>query len=233
MAELSYATAGRSATMTLQSAAKLFQDPKYGGAFKGMTDDRPADELVKTYVDFIRHQPAEWLRYLPKDWKHQGLLTKAKGAILNMQKVPEIVEAVGLKIMKKMATRVKREITKAAIEQEAARRTKDSKDEDDDGDGEDDDGDDDDGEDGSVAGAEASDGHTPAGCETAKPVMDVNARIRAACIAYADAVGKHAEAAVLRALWQEPAPDTDRRTLVQIFKSMCFGDRGARTVLTH
>lgn len=222
MSELpTYSTAGQTSTLTLKGATKHFLNPKYGDPFKVIAEDRPDDELVKSYVDFVRHQPMHWLHHLPPMMKDRGSLSQAKLAVLHMATIPAIVEQVGDKKMKSMVNRVRREITTEEIEKEVSRRategTECADSDDSDGDESDD--------------SECSEPSFNAVATTPEPtLLDDNARIRAACLAYADISGKVREAAVLRALWQDPAPETDKTALIQVFEHLCKEDDGAMTV---
>ncbi len=60
------------------------------------------DQLLKDYLDFVIHEPAEWMRGFPAKMVTKGSFSKPKSALIKLLKQESVVTALGESYVKKV-----------------------------------------------------------------------------------------------------------------------------------
>lgn len=60
------------------------------------------DQLLKDYLDFVIHEPAEWMRGFPSKMVTKGSFSKPKSALIKLLKQDAVVESLGESYVKKV-----------------------------------------------------------------------------------------------------------------------------------
>jgi hypothetical protein len=59
-------------------------------------------QLLKDYLDFVIHEPVEWIRGFPSKLRAKGSFAKPKAALIKLLKRTEVVDALGASYIKKV-----------------------------------------------------------------------------------------------------------------------------------
>ncbi len=59
-------------------------------------------QLLRDYLDFVIHEPIEWIRGFPSKLRAKGSFAKPKAALIKLLKHPNVVDALGAPYVKKV-----------------------------------------------------------------------------------------------------------------------------------
>ena len=76
------------ATSLLGAQARYFSDVYKLYEFKD-------DQLLKDYLDFITHEPVEWMKGFPAKLTQKGSFSRPKAAVIKLLKHADVIEAFG------------------------------------------------------------------------------------------------------------------------------------------
>lgn len=76
------------ATSLLGAQARYFSDVYKLYEFKD-------DQLLKDYLDFITHEPVEWMKGFPAKLTQKGSFSRPKAAVIKLLKHADVIEALG------------------------------------------------------------------------------------------------------------------------------------------
>ena len=76
------------ATNLLGAQARYFSDVYKLYEFKD-------DQLLKDYLDFITHEPVEWMKGFPAKLTQKGSFSRPKAAVIKLLKHADVIEALG------------------------------------------------------------------------------------------------------------------------------------------
>lgn len=77
-----------SATSLLGAQARYFSDVYKLYEFKD-------EQLLKDYLDFITHEPVEWMKGFPAKLTQKGSFSRPKAAVIKLLKHADVIEALG------------------------------------------------------------------------------------------------------------------------------------------
>ena len=78
----------KTATQLLEGSGKHFSDVYKLYQYKD-------DQLLREYLDFVIHEPVEWMRGFPKRLKSKGMFAQPKTALIKLLKMKQIVDEFG------------------------------------------------------------------------------------------------------------------------------------------
>lgn len=85
------------APLTLSAACALLSGTESGRAFAEVYKvfEYKDDASLRDYLDFVIHEPAEWMRGFPAKWKSDSQFARVRAAFHKLLKRKEVEEALG------------------------------------------------------------------------------------------------------------------------------------------
>lgn len=86
-----------STPLTLSAASALLSSTDNGRAFTEVYKvfDYKDDASLRDYLDFVVHEPAEWMRGFPAKWKSESQFARVRAAFHKLLKRKEVEEVLG------------------------------------------------------------------------------------------------------------------------------------------
>jgi len=88
--------------MNLETATKLLEgSARYFSEIYKLYEFKE-EQLLKEYLDFIIHEPVEWLKGFPSKLTQKGSLSRPKAAIIKLLKMDTVIQDLGEEYTKKV-----------------------------------------------------------------------------------------------------------------------------------